>query len=119
MAKEHQFELRFSRGRDGELVVAADGECGITEAGALEEALLRFAVGREGGEVVLDLTGMSYLDSEGIAAIWRANWALDNANRRLVLTGPSPAVQEVLALAEVDEWLAVRGSAAPAKSHVA
>jgi len=103
--------MTFSEPRNGVLVVAASGECDLAEAPRLEETLVGLARSRSSCEVLLDLGDVTYLDSSGIAALWRANVVLDGAGCTLVLVSPSEAVRRVLSLTDVEKWLEVRESA--------
>ena len=103
--------MTFSEPRNGVLVVTASGECGLAEAPRLEETLVELARSRSSREVLLDLCDLTYLDSSGIAALWRANVVLDGAGCTLVLVSPSDAVRRVLRLTDLEKWLEVRESA--------
>jgi anti-sigma B factor antagonist len=107
---EEQLTMRFSRPRDGVHVVAASGECDLAEAPKLEEALVKIAERRSSRQVLLDLSDVTYLDSSGIAALWRANVALEIAGSTLVLVAPSEPVRRILALTDLEKWLEIRDS---------
>ena len=61
-------ELSTRRGPDGIRVVSAVGEIDMSNAEAFRAAL--GAAAAEGGGFVVDLTGLEYLDSAGIHALY-------------------------------------------------
>ena len=61
-------ELSTRRSPDGTPVVAAVGEIDMSNAGQFRDALGLAAP--EGGRFVVDLTGVGYLDSAGINALF-------------------------------------------------
>lgn len=78
-------------------VVAIQGEL---DAFAVPEA--RAAIdGADGSLVELDLTGVTFIDSSGLAMIVEARQALMAQGRRLVLGPRSPIVQRLLELSGV------------------
>jgi anti-sigma B factor antagonist len=102
--------MTFSEPGNGVLVVAASGEYDLAEPPRLEETLVELARSRSSREVLLDLGDVTYLDSSGIAALWRANVVLDGADCSLVLVSPSEAVRRVLRLTDLEKWLEIRES---------
>ncbi|MEV4395010.1 STAS domain-containing protein [Nonomuraea sp. NPDC049607] len=58
--------LAASTRPDGTLVVAATGEIDMSNAGALEEALIRTGESM----VLVDLRGVEYLDSAGLSVLF-------------------------------------------------
>jgi anti-sigma B factor antagonist len=61
-------DLSTRRGDDGIPVLTVAGEIDMSNAGKFREALGRAAP--EGGPFVVDLTGVAYLDSAGINALF-------------------------------------------------
>jgi anti-sigma B factor antagonist len=58
--------LSTSRRTDGAVVLTATGEIDMSNAGSLAAALADAG----GGPLVVDLTGVEYLDSAGLAALF-------------------------------------------------
>ena len=83
--------LEVSPDGDGTFVVA--GEIDIMSAPALERALQRLV--DSGGTVVLDMRGVSFMDSTGLRAILAATEAL-RGRGTLVLRDPQPIIVRVL-----------------------
>jgi anti-sigma B factor antagonist len=93
---------------DGRVVVAPRGELDMATIGAVEDALRRV---REKGEtkVLLDLGGLSFLDSSGLhlTVTW-AQKAKDEGFEFSIVPGP-PAVQRVFELTALEEKLPFEG----------
>jgi anti-anti-sigma factor len=59
------------------------------------------------GTIVLDLEGVTFLDSTGLQSLVRARKAADQRGDELILRHPSAAVQRVLDLTNMWETLAI------------
>jgi anti-anti-sigma factor len=59
------------------------------------------------GTIVLDLEGVTFLDSTGLQSLVRAREAADQRGGELILRHPSIAVQRVLDLTNMWETLAI------------
>ena len=66
------------------MVVTVSGEVDLTNADELQRAVEE----TDAPAVVLDLTGLAYLDSSGIRAIDRGFRRLDSEDRTLVVVSP-------------------------------
>jgi anti-anti-sigma factor len=93
MDERPTFEVVESRRGDDRLL-RLRGELDIAWVGDLTDALDRAA----GPQVVVDLSGLSFVDSSGAAALVRATQAAESAGRRLALVRPSPPVARVFEL---------------------
>jgi anti-sigma B factor antagonist len=51
---------------------------------------------------VLDLSGLSFIDSAGLAALLSAAKGTGRGGGQLLLSGPAPAVRKVMALTGID-----------------
>jgi anti-anti-sigma factor len=89
---------------DGDALVAhVSGEIDMSNAGAIVDAVAK-ATPNDVGGVVLDLTGIEYLDSAGIHMIYRLRDGLRIRGQGLaVILGPSSPVHDALQLAGVKE----------------
>ena len=91
---------------DGEIPVARiEGGIDISNARELGDALLEI-----GGEstigLVVDLSGVEYLDSAGVRLVLRLATELDRRGRLLGVVGPADApVRSVLELTAVDRYV--------------
>jgi anti-sigma B factor antagonist len=88
-------------------VVVATGEIDICSAQALRETLLTAQAASE--RVILDLRGVSFLDSTGIGVMVAASRAA-TTRRSLGLVGPVPMVRKVLDLTGVSELFTIHES---------
>jgi anti-sigma B factor antagonist len=79
---------------DGDHVVIAAGEIDLYTAPKLWEALARL-IERGHREVVLDLAGVEFIDSHGIAAIARAHQRLAPEGGNVVVRAPRPQARRV------------------------
>jgi anti-anti-sigma factor len=65
-------------------VIHVRGEVDLTSVGILDDAIEK----AEGAGVVLDLTGVAFIDSAGIRAIDRAHRRLGESSRTLLVVAP-------------------------------
>jgi anti-sigma B factor antagonist len=87
--------------RDGAPVIRVTGEVDLYSSPKLREALLK-TIPKAQNEVSLDLTGVTYMDSSGVATLVEGLKASGQKNARFVLLSPSPAVMKVLQLSRLD-----------------
>ena len=66
----------------------------------------------EGGEVLLDLSALSFCDSTGVGAFVSLHRQATAAGGRLLLAAPRRYVREVLRISGVDRAIPVRGRSA-------
>ncbi len=57
------------------------------------------------GNLVLDLSGLTFLDSAGVASLIAADKGTRRAGMRLVLAAPHPKVRKVLGITGIDAVL--------------
>ena len=85
----------------GTPVVSVMGEVDLATAPAFEQTLLGVAEDRE-GEVIVDLTGCSFLDCRGLTALVAMRARLERSHRALVLVLSNPNVLKILQLTGFD-----------------
>lgn len=86
---------------DGALITRFVGEIDMSNASAIVQAVGR-ATPNEVDGVVLDLTGVHYLDSAGIHMLYRLREGLSTRGQQLAMVvGPSSPVHDALELAGV------------------
>jgi anti-anti-sigma factor len=90
------------RDDDGTRVVVA-GELDLSDEESFVAAVDTLA--REGGDILLDLDGVEFIDSSGVRAILRLH--LDHADR-VRLVAASDAVNKVLRIAGLTDVLPLR-----------
>jgi anti-sigma B factor antagonist len=87
---------------DGTPVVSVMGEVDLATARALEQTLLGVTEDRT-GEVIVDLTGCSFLDSRGLGARLATRARLERSNRRLALVMSNRSVLRIFQITQFDE----------------
>jgi anti-sigma B factor antagonist len=94
--------LQIDRRRDGGVVtVVCSGELEISTTAALRAELQAIAAGGTTRKVVLDLAGVSFLDSCGIGTIVAAHRALANDFCTLAIADPRPGILSVLEISGI------------------
>jgi anti-sigma B factor antagonist len=86
--------------------VAVRGEVDAATAPLLQDALDE-AVRATGGTLVLDLSGVSFLDSSGINVLLRVRALLGREDRALALVCPAGPPRRVLELAGIEDLFAI------------
>ena len=88
---------------DGHVVVAMGGELDLVDAADVAAALVTVAA-RE-PEIIVDLAGLEFIDSSGVAALARARKLARHAGGDLLLAAPRQPVLRVLAVTRlVDDF---------------
>jgi anti-sigma B factor antagonist len=96
----------------GHIVVALYGELDLLDAAAVAAAL-RVATARE-PRIVVDLTGLEFIDACGVAALSRGRGYARDAGGDLLLAAPQGPVRRVLAIIWEADGFAVHASVAEA-----
>ena len=91
---------------NGAPVVSVMGEVDLATAPALEQTLLGVAENGT-GEVIVDLTGCTFLDSRGLGALLATRGRLEHSNRRLALVVSNRNVMRIFQITEFDELFAI------------
>jgi len=91
-------------GRDSGLVVAAVGDLDASTVEVLDEAI-RQAEGADAQEIVVDLSGLTFMDSSGLRAILQAHARSQADSNRLRLVRGPRRVQRVFELTGMDSRL--------------
>ena len=94
--------------RDGgdQVVVALRGELDVTDAAEVAASLAAVAAGKR--DIILDLAGLEYIDSSGLAALVRARQRALHAGSDLLLAAPQQQVLRMLALTRLIDFFPVR-----------
>jgi anti-sigma B factor antagonist len=86
----------------GTPLVSVSGEVDLATAPALERTLLD-AAEDQAGEVIVDLTWCSFLDSRGLTALLAARKRLGHSDRSLGLIVSNPSVLKIFQITGFDE----------------
>ena len=107
-------ELDLSIDRDGPCaVVSVGGEIDPGTANELSEAALE-AIQEIGPTLVLDLSGVTFMDSTGLKVLLSVHQRAQLAGGRLVLAAPPRPVQRVVSITGLDEVFEIRDTVADA-----
>jgi anti-sigma B factor antagonist len=94
---------------NGTRVVSVMGELDLAAVPAFDRTLLD-VIEAGTGEVIVDLTGCSFLDSRGLRALIAAKERLERSDRSLALVISSPIVMRIFQLTRFDERFDIRPS---------
>jgi anti-sigma B factor antagonist len=94
---------------DGTPVVSVLGEVDRATAQVLEQTLLGVTEDRT-GEVIVDLSGCSFLDSRGLGALVATRRRLERSNRRLALVLSTTSVLRIFQITGFDELFEIHPS---------
>jgi anti-anti-sigma factor len=90
-------------------VMDVDGVHLVTLAGELDiataEGLADWLIAVSGSAVVVDLSGLTFMDSSGIAALVIARNHIEKSGNELILTRPTPIVERALVATGLAGWL--------------
>ncbi len=92
----------------GHVVVALDGELDLVDAAGVAAALVTVAT-RE-PEIIVDLAGLEFIDSSGVAALARGRKLARHAGGDLLLAAPRQQVLRVLAITRLVDEFSVHAS---------
>jgi anti-sigma B factor antagonist len=97
-----------TRERDGKAVVALRGELDVADAASVAAALV--AVAARVPEIIVDLAGLEFIDSSGVAALVLARVQARRDGGDLLLAAPQDRVLRVLAVTRLAEVFSVHAS---------
>lgn len=99
-------------------LVELTGEADVTGSETLRR-LLESQTRARPSLLVIDMSGLRFMDSAALLAILRAHMAVDKDGGRLVLVSPHDTVARVLEMTEVDRIIPICVSVAEAVSPAA
>ncbi len=85
----------------GSAVVSVMGDVDVATAPALEHTL-RGAADDQTHEVIVDLTGCTFLDAQGLGALVATKRRLERSNRRLALVLSAPNALPIFRITQFD-----------------
>lgn len=88
------------------MVLVLSGELDLTSAPDLA-ATLDDLLAQPHARVMLDLNGLSFVDSTGVSVLIKAKQAAATHERTLVLRRPTEQLERVFALVGLADWLAI------------
>jgi anti-sigma B factor antagonist len=87
----------------GPIRVRLVGELDLATAGQVPVALAKLD-GRQGSDVHLDLTELTFCDARGLRALVESRWAVQESGGHLVLTGVPKLTRRLLTITGLDEF---------------
>jgi anti-sigma B factor antagonist len=104
MSERPEFSVTVSS-HDSEMVVAVHGEIDLHTAPQLDDAVDTALRAHTPG-IVIDLSGVKFIDSAACHALVRARNGADHRRIRLVLRGASREARRVLEMTKLDQLFA-------------
>jgi len=98
--------IETSQSSDGSLI-RVEGEVDLYSSPELRKAILKAVPSAQGG-LAIDLEGVTYIDSSGVATLVEGLRCARENGTGFSLVAPSPAVMQVLELARLDSVFEVR-----------
>jgi len=96
-----------TREADGERLIKVEGEVDLNTSPELRTAILK-ATPKGKGSVAVDLSGVPYMDSSGVATLVEGLKTVGKQGAAFVLVAPSAAVMKVLQLSRLDSVFDIR-----------
>ena len=112
----HRFVVATEQLDGGVPLVSVSGEVDLATAPALERTL-RDASEDQTGEVIVDLTCCSFLDSRGLTALLATRKRLGNSDRSLGLVLSNPNVLKIFQITGFDQIFEIYPSVGAAVAH--
>jgi anti-sigma B factor antagonist len=97
---------------DGQVIVALRGVLDVADAASVAVALTAAAARHR--DIIIDLAGLEFIDSSGVAALARGRRQARRAGGELLLAAPQPQVLRVLTLTRLIDVFPVHASVAEA-----
>lgn len=97
-----------TREADSHVVVSLRGELDVADAASVAATLAAAATG--GLEIIVDLAGLDFIDSSGVAALAHGRTHARYAGGDLVLAAPQQQVLRILTLTRLIEVFSVHAS---------
>lgn len=94
----------------GNVVIVAKGEVDLGSAPKLREAIMKAVKGAK-DQVAVDLAGVAYMDSSGVATLVEGLKACREPGKAFLLRSPSQPVLKVLQLSRLDSVFTIKESA--------
>ena len=97
---------------EGQVIVALRGVLDVADAASVAVALTAAAARHR--DIIIDLAGLEFIDSSGVAALARGRRQARRAGGELLLAAPQPQVLRVLTLTRLIDVFPVHASVAEA-----
>src|SRR5580704_13049192 len=104
-----------TRDCDGHVIVVLRGELDVADAAGVAGALA--VVAARAPKIIVDLAGLEFIDSSGVAALARGRKLARHAGGDLLLAAPQRGVLRVLTLTRLIDVFPVHASVDEAAGH--
>ena len=105
--------MNIETGSEGDsVVVRLSGEVDLQHSPRLRKVLMELMAGKDA--VIVDMSGITYIDSSGIAGLVEAYQMARRQASRFTLAAVSPPAMRVLQLARLDKVFAITATVAEA-----
>jgi anti-sigma B factor antagonist len=105
-----------TRAGDGHVIVELRGELDVADAAAVVAAFA--VIGARQPVIIVDLAGMDFIDSSGVAALARGRKLARDAGGDLLLAAPGHEVLRTLTLTRLIDTFPIHASVDEAAGHV-
>lgn len=102
-AGDGDFDIQVETG-PAKILIRVKGEVDLSNAARLEEAI-HSACEEAGRPIVVDLSGLEFIDSTGLSVLVAATRRFRENGNRLRVRGASGQVRKILEVAGVHDWL--------------
>lgn len=92
--------------RDGAVVVTPNGDIDLSRSPELR-VILRGVQAKKPDLVVIDLSGVTYMDSSGLATLVESMRAAKTGGGRLILADMTPRVRDIFEIAHLDQFFSI------------
>lgn len=99
------FEVRITD-ESGATIVRPAGEIDLQNSPALRTALLALAE-KKPQRVLVDLAGVSYVDSSGVGTLVEFKRRLERGGGKVILAGLQPRVRSVFEITKLDQFFVI------------
>lgn len=96
--------------RDGFTILSIEGAVHLGESGRHVSEALRAELEQGAGHVLVEMSGIDYMDSTGIGELVGYLCRLSETSRKLVLVGPSDRIRKLLEVTRLDSQFRIYDS---------
>jgi anti-sigma B factor antagonist len=87
-------------------LIRLQGDVDLASAATIRE-LLTTAIGADDGDLVVDMSKVTFMGATGLNILVSVRNRLDDSGRRLIVKSPSPSVRRILGICQMDQILAI------------
>ena len=106
MASQNELEVVWES-RDDTTILKPDGDIDLSRSPTLRTDI-RKAIDEKPKRLVVDLSGVSYMDSSGVATLVEAMQLARKANTNLVLCSLTDRVHSIFEIARLDQFFTIK-----------